>query len=311
MRPRARPKNNPVLKVAWSPSYKYGLPEGHRFPMAKYEILPEQLLYEGSLEQANFFEPGLLAPEVALLTHCQSYVHKLETVSLSPKEERAIGFPMSEAFWARSRRISQGTVESTLFALQHGVALNMAGGTHHAFADRGEGFCCLNDQAIAANYLLHNGLAQKILVVDLDVHQGNGTAKIFEDNPHVFTFSIHGANNYPGRKEHSSLDMPLPDGVTDSEYLSLLQNTLPRLFDLAEPDFVFYQAGVDVLQTDALGRLSLTRAGCKQRDRIVFEHCSENNLPVVVSMGGGYSPKLSDIIEAHANTFRVAQEVFF
>lgn len=300
-----------MLKIAFSPTYKYELPEGHRFPIAKYELVPDQLLYEGTVRNDNFFHPGLLDEPTALLTHTPNYWRKLNDIDLSDKEIRAIGFPINEKFMHRGRHIAQGTVECALFALQHGVALNVAGGTHHAFADRGEGFCCFNDQAVAANYLLHHGLAKRILIVDLDVHQGNGTASIFSDEPRVFTFSMHGERNYPLRKEQSNLDIGLPDGMDDAPYLRLLRNTLPRLLDEFQPDFVFYQSGVDILETDKLGRLSVSREGCRERDRIVFEYCRQHRLPVVASMGGGYSPRLADIVEAHANTFRVAQEVFF
>ncbi|MFN8303985.1 MAG: histone deacetylase [Saprospiraceae bacterium] len=300
-----------MLKIAFSPTYKYELPEGHRFPMAKYELVPDQLLYEGTVRDDNFFHPGLLDETTALLTHTPDYWRKLNEISLSDREIRAIGFPINEKFMHRGRHIAQGTIECALFARSHGVALNVAGGTHHAFADRGEGFCCFNDQAVAANYLLHHRLAQRILIVDLDVHQGNGTASIFREEPRVFTFSMHGERNYPLRKEQSDLDIGLPDGLDDAPYLRLLRNTLPRLIDEFQPDFVFYQSGVDILDTDKLGRLAVSREGCRERDRIVFEYCRQYRLPVAASMGGGYSPRLADIVEAHANTFRMAQEVFF
>lgn len=279
--------------------------------MAKYELLPEQLLYEGTVTGSNFFHPDLLEKVVALQTHTEEYWDKLTNVSLSEREVRAIGFPINEKFVTRGRHIAQGTVQCALFAIQHGVAMNIAGGTHHAFADHGEGYCCFNDQAVAANYLLHNGLARKILIVDLDVHQGNGTAHIFRNEQRVYTFSMHGERNYPLRKEQSSLDLHLPDGMDDKPYLQLLRETLPRLLDTVQPDFVFYLSGVDILETDKLGRLGVSRAGCRERDRFVLDLCHRHKLPVAVSMGGGYSHRLADIVEAHANTFRVAQEVFF
>jgi acetoin utilization deacetylase AcuC-like enzyme len=195
--------------------------------------------------------------------------------------------------------------------LEHGIAFNVAGGTHHAGTNWGEGFCLLNDQAIAANYLLHKKLTSSILIIDLDVHQGNGTAQIFENQPAVFTLSMHGANNFPFRKEKSDLDIPLPDGMGDEAYLQLLYNTLPRLISKQKPDFIFYLSGVDVLETDKLGKLSLTKAACKLRDQFVFQQCITNNIPVQVSMGGGYSPEIRDIVEAHCNTFRVANELYF
>ena len=300
-----------MLKIAFSPVYKYELPEGHRFPMAKYELIPEQLLYEGTVRESNFFHPEMLDETVALRTHTPEYWEKLNRVTLSEREVRAIGFPVNEKFVQRGRHIAQGTIECALFALEHGVAMNVAGGTHHAFADRGEGFCCFNDQAVAANYLLDQELARRILIVDLDVHQGNGTAHIFRDEQRVFTFSMHGERNYPLRKENSDLDIGLPDGLSDRPYLDILRDTLPRLADSFQPDFVFYQSGVDILSSDKLGRLDISRDGCRDRDRTVLEYCRRNGLPVAVSMGGGYSPRMADIVEAHANTFRVAQEVFF
>lgn len=300
-----------VLKIAYSPVYKYELPEGHRFPMLKYELLAEQLTWEGTVETANLFHPGVLSLETALLTHTEEWWRKMTELTLSDREIRAIGFPINEKFVRRGLHISQGTLECALFALQHGCAMNIAGGTHHAFADRGEGFCCFNDQAVAANYLLQQGLVKRVLIVDLDVHQGNGTASIFKQDPRVFTFSMHGERNYPLRKETSSLDIGLPDGMDDAAYLKILTNTLPKLIDDFQPDFVFYQSGVDVLETDKLGRLALSRAGCRTRDQVVFSTCKQYRLPVVASMGGGYSPRIADIVEAHANTFRVAQEVFF
>ncbi len=300
-----------MLKIAWSPVYQYELPPGHRFPMAKYELIPEQLLYEGTATPDNFFHPALLSKETALLTHTEEYWDKLTNVTLSASEERAIGFPVNEKFVTRGRHIAQGTIEGAHWARQYGVAMNAAGGTHHAFADRGEGFCCFNDQAVTANYLLQQGLAQRILIVDLDVHQGNGTAAIFKDEPRVFTFSMHGERNYPLRKEQSTVDIGLPDGMSDAPYLTLLTETLPRIADTFQPDFVFYQSGVDILDTDKLGRLQISRNGCRDRDHFVLDFCRRQRLPVVVSMGGGYSPRIADIIEAHANTFRVAQEIFF
>jgi acetoin utilization deacetylase AcuC-like enzyme len=189
--------------------------------------------------------------------------------------------------------------------------MNVAGGTHHAYAFRGEGFCCTNDIAIAANYLLHHQMVEKILVIDLDVHQGNGTAHIFRNEPRVFTFSMHGAKNFPLRKEVSDLDIGLPDKIDDCTYLGLLKKTLPGLIEKVQPDLVFYLSGVDVLESDKLGRLSLSAQGCRERDWYVLKMCKENNVPVAVSMGGGYSERLALIVEAHANTFRAAQEIFF
>lgn len=300
-----------MLRIAFSAVYAHPLPENHRFPMLKYELLPEQLIYEGTVDPANFFKPSILREEEVLLTHDPVYWQKLKNLELDRAEIRRTGFPLSAGLVERELIIAQGTLDSALFALQHGVAMNIAGGTHHAFTDRGEGFCLLNDIAIAASYLLRKGSCRRILVVDLDVHQGNGTAQIFQKNPAVFTFSMHGAHNYPLRKEKSDLDLPLPDGITDTPYLKLLMKHLPAVVDQVQPDFIFYLSGVDVLATDKLGRLGLSLDGCKKRDAFVLELCRRNKIPVAASMGGGYSEKITHIVEAHANTFRLAQQIFF
>jgi acetoin utilization deacetylase AcuC-like enzyme len=300
-----------MLKVAWTEAYVLPLPLTHRFPMSKYEVLPLQLLHEGTLTSASIFSPEPVSPQLILQTHTEEYWNKLNGLALSPQEIRKTGFPLSRQLVDREMVIAQGTIECTHYALQHGVAANIAGGTHHAFTNRGEGFCLLNDMAIAAHHLLNQQLATKILIVDLDVHQGNGTAQIFQQDARVFTFSMHGAHNYPLFKEVSDLDIGLPDGAEDVFYLRTLDATLKDLLDSVEPDFIFYQAGVDVLASDKLGRLGLSLAGCKQRDQLVLQLAKENRIPVVVSMGGGYSERFKDIIEAHANTYRVAQEIFF
>jgi len=299
-----------MLPIAFAPNYAHPLPAGHRFPMLKYELLPEQLLHEGTATSADFFAAVPPADEDILRVHDVGYYQRLRLGQLTRQEERATGFPWSAALVEREVTILGGTIEAVRRALQWGVAFNIAGGTHHAFRDRGEGFCLLNDQAAAAAWLLAHGHARRVLIVDLDVHQGNGTAAIFQSEPRVFTFSMHGARNYPARKQTSSLDLPLPDGTDDATYLQLLGATLPRLLDDFQPDFVFYLAGVDVLATDKLGRLALTRAGCRQRDELVLGLCHRHRLPVVVCMGGGYSERIIDIVEAHANTFRVAAQLF-
>lgn len=299
-----------MLKVAWSPKYVLSLPSGHRFPMSKYEMLPQQLLYEGTLHEKNFFKPEPVAEEWILRTHEQTYWQKLKELSLSAQEMRRVGFPLTPELVQREITIVHGTMLCAEFALQHGVAMNIAGGTHHAFTNKGEGFCLLNDIAMASNYLLAKNLVKQILVVDLDVHQGNGTAQIFKDNPQVFTFSMHGGNNYPLVKETSNLDIGLPDFANDDFYLSTLDVNLKNLIDQVEPDFMFFQSGVDILGTDKMGRLNVTKDGCKTRDRIVFEAAKKNSIPIVASMGGGYSEFL-EVIDAHANTYRVAQEIFF
>lgn len=299
-----------MLPIAFHPDYKHPLPEGHRFPMLKYELLPQQLLLEGTATEADFFEPDM--PDMAriLAVHQKEYVDHLLNLTLDARAARKIGFPLSAQLVERELRIAQGTLLGAEKALQTGIAFNIAGGTHHAYATHGEAFCLLNDQAIAAQYLLDNKFASKILIVDLDVHQGNGTAVIFNNNPNVFTFSMHGKTNYPFKKEVSDLDVALPDGTTDSEYFAILQETLPKLIDSHKPDFIFYLSGVDILSTDKLGKLGCTLNGCKKRDEVVLELAKKLEIPVQCSMGGGYSPEIKIIIEAHANTYRVARGLY-
>lgn len=300
-----------MLQIAFSPVYEYPLPHGHRFPMDKYALLPQQLLYEGTVSEQQFFLPTPVSEEILLLTHTPRFWEHLKQQTLSEKEIRAIGFPMSPLLVERGRCIAAGTLECVEYALKYGISMNAAGGTHHSFSDRGEGFCVFNDIAIAVNQLIHSQRFSKILIVDLDVHQGNGTASIFRGSEHVFTFSMHGSKNYPFRKEASHLDIGLPDGTTDEYYLAILHQILPRLIEQRQPEIIFYQAGVDILETDRLGRLSVSREGCRQRDKFVMEQCKKNKIPLVVTMGGGYSPQIAHIIEAHANTFRIATEVYF
>lgn len=299
-----------MLKIAFHPSYVHPLPPKHRFPMEKYELLPQQLIYEGTCTEENFFEPEVLNDKYILAVHDAEYYYDFLNLKLSQKEIRRTGFPLSRSLVERERLIAGGTVQAALYALEHGVAMNIAGGTHHAYSDRGEGFCMLNDQAIAAQYLLDQGLATKILIVDLDVHQGNGTAEIFENNPAVFTFSMHGEKNYPFRKEKSDLDIGLPNGTNDEAYLAKLKEILPNLLEKVKPDFVFYLSGVDVLATDKLGKLSLSIDGCKERDRFVLQTVRDKNLPIQISMGGGYSKEIKHIVEAHANTYRLTQYLY-
>ncbi|MCO5259160.1 MAG: histone deacetylase [Crocinitomicaceae bacterium] len=290
--------------IAWHPIFKHPLPEGHRFPMIKYDLLHEQLLYEGVANEADFFIPERLSPELLKGVHDEMYAQRLLDLQLTTAEIRRIGFPLSEQLVERELRIAQGTIDAAKMALSKGIGFNVAGGTHHAGSCWGEGFCLLNDQAIAAHYLWKELKLKKILIVDLDVHQGNGTAEIFEENPAIFTFSIHGQNNFPFRKEKSDLDIGLPDNTNGKEYLTILQNELKQVLQTVQPDFVFYQSGVDVLETDRLGKLQLTSDECRERDRIVFNFCKEQGLPVQVSMGGGYSQRISDIVNAHCQTFK-------
>lgn len=300
-----------MLKIAYHPIYKHHLPNSHRFPMIKYDLLPQQLLYEGTCSQENFFEPEIPNDKYILAVHDPEYFYDLLNIKIPPREARKIGFPLSEDLVERERIIADGTIKACEFALKNGIAMNIAGGTHHAYTFKGEAFCMLNDQAIGARYLQQKGLAEKILIVDLDVHQGNGTAEIFREDPSVFTFSMHGAKNYPFKKEASDLDIGLEKGTRDSTYLHLLKKTLPELISSVQPDFIFYLSGVDILESDKLGTLHLSLKGCKERDAFVLETCHAHQIPVQCSMGGGYSPDIKTIIEAHANTFRLATQIYF
>jgi len=299
-----------MIKIAWHPLYAHPLPEGHRFPMLKYELIPGQLLHEGTITPQNLFSPEPVSEDVILLSHEKAYWEQLRDLTLPAKEQRRIGFPLNAQLLERELRITQGTIDAAHYAITNGVSFNVAGGTHHAGSNWGEGFCLLNDQAIAANYLLNKNLANSILIVDLDVHQGNGTAEIFQNESRVFTFSMHGDKNFPFKKEVSSLDVPLNDGIQDDEYLSVLHVNLKKAFESARPDFVFYLSGVDVLSTDKLGKLALSKAGCKERDRIVLQTCKDKSLPIQISMGGGYSIDIKDIVDAHCNTYRLAFDLF-
>jgi acetoin utilization deacetylase AcuC-like enzyme len=300
-----------MLKIAFHPIYKHELPVGHRFPMEKYDLLPQQLIYEGTCSKENFFEPEIPNNKHFFTVHDPEYFFDLLNITLSQKEARKIGFPLSEVLVAREMIIADGTIKASEFALKNGIAMNIAGGTHHAFSNRGEAFCMLNDQAVGARYLQQKGLVNKILIVDLDVHQGNGTAEIFKNDASVYTFSMHGKSNYPFIKEASDLDIPLKNNTKDDEYLSILKKTLPKLINQEKPDFIYYLCGVDVIETDKLGKLSLTIEGCKERDRFVLQTCNDFRIPVMCSMGGGYSPVIKVIVDAHANTFRLAQDIYF
>ncbi|WP_400076043.1 histone deacetylase [Winogradskyella sp. R77965] len=300
-----------MLKIAFHPIYKHSLPAGHRFPMEKYELLPQQLIHEGTCSDNNFFEPVKPNDKYILAVHEPNYYYDLVNITLDQRAARKIGFPLNEVLVEREVIIAYGTIKASEFALKHGVAMNIAGGTHHAYTNRGEAFCLLNDQAIGARYLQNKGLVNKVLIVDLDVHQGNGTAEIFQNDDSVFTFSMHGKSNYPFKKEYSDLDIALENDADDSEYLKLLKDALPQLIEEQQPDFIYYLCGVDVIASDKLGKLAMTVEGCKARDRFVLEQCKTYNIPVMCSMGGGYSPNIKTIVDAHANTFRLAKEIFF
>jgi acetoin utilization deacetylase AcuC-like enzyme len=300
-----------MLKIAYHPIYKHPLPDGHRFPMEKYDLLPQQLLHEGTYTEANFFEPEIPNDKYILAVHDPEYFYDLLNIKITQKAARKIGFSLSEDLIERERIIADGTIKGCEFAIENGIAMNIAGGTHHAFSTHGEAFCMLNDQVIGARYLQSRKLAEKILIVDLDVHQGNGTAEIFKNDNTVFTFSMHGKSNYPFKKEVSDLDIELEKGTKDEAYLNILQETLPKLITDFKPDFIFYLSGVDVLASDKLGTLDLTVEGCKKRDEFILRTCYNLKIPVQCSMGGGYSPDIRVIINAHANTYRLVQKIYF
>ena len=286
------------------------LPEKHRFPMVKYELIPQQLLHEGLVEKENFFSPTLAKDYWIEKAHDKEYISKLKHLTLTKSEIRKTGFPLSKELVNREYIITQGTLDCVDFAIKYGASANIAGGTHHAFRDRGEGFCLFNDVAIGSYYAIEKHKMQSILIIDLDVHQGNGTASILKDNQKVFTFSMHGEKNYPFHKEKSNLDIPVKDGITGKEYLKKLKENLDFLSDELSPDIIFYISGVDILNTDKLGRLAVKRDDCKKRDDMVFEFSKKSKAPIVTVMGGGYSEKIYDIVEAHCNTFKSMLSLF-
>jgi acetoin utilization deacetylase AcuC-like enzyme len=296
------------MKAFYSDTFVLPLPEPHRFPMAKYRLLRERLVAEHVLAADDLQIPDPISWEDVRLVHDAAYVEAVESGSLSADAQRRIGFPWSPMMVERSRR----SVGATLAAARHVlgcsdcIAANLAGGTHHAFRDRGEGYCVFNDVAVAASVLLRDGAIARAAVVDCDVHQGNGTAAIFRDQPAVFTFSLHGAKNFPFRKETSDLDVTFEDGAGDDEYLAALAEHLPRVLDGHRPDVVFYLAGADPYEGDRLGRLKVTIDGLRTRDRLVFDACRERGIPVAVAMSGGYCPDVDAIVTIHTNTIREA-----
>jgi acetoin utilization deacetylase AcuC-like enzyme len=294
------------MKCAFHSAYQAALPPGHPFPMSKYPLLKEQLLREGIISPAEIIEPESLPAHIMGAVHTAEYLRKLQTSGLSTAETRRLGMPWSEELWVRSRVAAGGTLLAARTALKDGMAANLAGGTHHAFADHGEGFCVINDVAIAICRLRETGLMERATIIDLDVHQGNGTAAIFEADDDVFTFSMHGERNYPLAKMRSSLDVPLNDGTGDSEYLDALDRHLPAVLDHAAPELVFYVAGVDVAAGDRYGKLALSDEGIRQRDRMVIEAVRGRDVPLVVVLAGGYAPTRARTAELHAHVFREA-----
>ena len=299
------------MLISFAPIYIHPVPENHKFPMEKYDLIPRQLVYEGIVSETQLVSPIQVDLELVAQVHEADYLQRLYNGLLTPREQRVSGFVHSPLLIERELVIMEGTRLAAEYAYKNkSIGFNVAGGTHHAFTNRAEGFCLLNDQAIAAQWLLNETDVKKILIIDLDVHQGNGTAEIFQNRPEVFTFSMHGRNNYPLQKEVSDLDVPLEDGCDDATFLDLLKISLQKNENQFTPDFIFYQCGVDILATDALGKLGVSQQGCMERDRMVFEFAKKLDVPVVCSMGGGYSKDIRHIVDAHVNTYRIATDYF-
>jgi acetoin utilization deacetylase AcuC-like enzyme len=295
------------MRAFYSDTFVLPLPAHHRFPMAKYTLLRERILADGVLAPDDLRLPDPISWDDLRLAHDDRYVEAVASGRLAAEEQRRIGFPWSPMMVERSRRSVGATLAAARAAIEErGPAANLAGGTHHAFRDHGEGYCVFNDVAVAAQVLLRDGVVDRALVIDCDVHQGNGTASIFRDDPSVFTLSFHGDKNYPFRKELSDLDVTFEDGARDDVYLTALTNHVPRVLDAHQPDIVFYLAGADPYEGDRLGRLKLTIAGLRERDRLIFETCRARDLPVAVAMSGGYAPDVDAIVAIHVNTIREA-----
>jgi len=297
------------MRVSYTPRYYADIGEGHVFPIRKFELVRDRLLGEGTLAPEEIVEPREAAVEDVLLVHTEDYVTRLRAGALTPREIRRLGLPWSKALVRRSFLAVGGTMNAARFALAEGVGANLAGGTHHAFPDHGEGFCVLNDVGVAIRALRRDGLIRRAAVVDLDVHQGNGTAFIFDGDEDVFTFSMHGAKNYPLFKPPSSLDVELADGTRDDEYLETLARNLPPVFAHG-PEIVFYLGGADPFVGDKLGRLALTLEGLRVRDEFVLRECRTRGVSVATVMSGGYAADINDTVEIHCNTLRAAKNVF-
>lgn len=294
------------MKCVYHPAYQVALPPGHPFPISKYPLLKDLIVEEGVIHPGDLVTPEPLSLDTAALVHTSEYLAKLDGPGLSAAEQRRLGMPWSEALWARSRLAAGGTLLAARTALREGLAVNLAGGTHHAFADHGEGFCVLNDVAVAIAALRAERRISRAAIVDLDVHQGNGTASIFQDAEDVFTFSMHGARNYPLQKMRSTLDVALADGVGDEEYLDSLSAHLPRVLERSQADIAFYLAGVDVAAGDRYGKLALTDEGIRAREQRVIEAIRGRGQPLVIVLAGGYAATRARTAELHAHAIREA-----
>lgn len=297
------------MRVSYAPGYYAPIPHEHIFPMGKFPGLHRYLLDEGVIYESDVIEPSMVDMSNLLTTHTSRYASGILNGTLSKKEIRRMGLPWSKKLAIRSRLAVQGTINAAIMALQDGIAGNLAGGTHHAMDDHGEGYCVFNDVVVAVNVLQKSFWASKILILDCDVHQGNGTATLLQDNKDVFTFSLHGAKNYPFRKPPSTLDIGLPDGTKDKPYLSTLGDALDTIFEQFDPDLVFYLGGIDPLETDHLGRLSLSLKGLYEREHLVIKSVTDHGIPLVLLLSGGYAPTLQQTVQAHALMYKAAKEV--
>ena len=298
------------MRVSYNSGYTAPLPEGHVFPMKKFERLHRYLVDTEVVRQEDIVSPGLISKTHLQLMHTSEYVDAVEHGTLTRKQERRMGLPWSRRLALRSRYAVQGTLNAAIMALQDGIAGNLAGGTHHAMEGHGEGFCVYNDVPVAIRVLQQGMWARKILVLDCDVHQGNGTAKLLQDNPEVFTFSLHGEKNYPFRKPPSTLDIGLPDNTGDDEYIKVLEEALETIFGQFEPDLVFYLGGIDPLETDHFGRLNLSLDGLRRRDELVIDFVRQQNKPLTLLLSGGYAPTLDDTVRAHAIMYEAAHRIW-
>ncbi|HXV44965.1 MAG TPA: histone deacetylase [Anaerolineae bacterium] len=296
------------MKVFYTDHFVLPLPPEHRFPMQKYALLRQRVAESGLIAPEDMYVPHAATDVEITRAHAPDYLHRVQSGALTPQEIRRIGFPWSPEMVERSRRSAGATIEACRVALEDGFAANLAGGTHHAFGDGGQGFCVFNDSAVAARAMQAEGRAQRIIIIDCDVHQGNGTAAILAGDPTIFTFSIHGAKNFPYHKERSDLDVELDDGADDETYLAALEQGLQQALDLAQAELAIYLAGADPFTGDRLGRLALSKAGLAERDRLVFDYCQAAGLPVAITMAGGYAPKIEDIVDIHFQTIRAAVE---
>jgi acetoin utilization deacetylase AcuC-like enzyme len=298
------------MKIYTCDLFSIALPPQHSFPMAKYRLLRERIAAEGISGAEDVVAPRAATDAEILAVHTPDYLRRLHSGELSQAEIRRIGLPWSPELVERARRSAGATIAACRMALTEGTAVNLGGGTHHAYPDHGQGYCLLNDAAIAARAMQFEGLVDRVLIVDCDVHQGNGTAAIFRNDPRVFTFSIHGRNNFPLKKEASDLDMALPDGTGDRDYLEALQKGLAQAFSRARAQLVIYLSGADAYEGDRFGKLKLSKQGLWNRDRLVFGFCREYRLPVAVTLAGGYAPEIDDIVDIHFQTVKAAEEFY-